>query len=68
MTSSSNSSQSTRPTGQELWGELLVFLDFTCNYEQTSGIYVPMELHFIMSHELFAGVSIICLISAGTHL
>ena len=30
MTSSSNSSQSTRPTGRVLWEELLVsFLDFT---------------------------------------
>ena len=54
MTSSSNSSQSTRPTvcrdgldyeggieksvlGENYWS----FLDFTCKYEGTSGIFVP---------------------------
>ena len=42
MTSSSNSSQSTRPTGRVLWEELLVLnLDFTRNYERMSGIFVP---------------------------
>ena len=53
MTSSSYSSRSTRPAGRVLWEELLVlqdecfgknyssFLDFTCNYERTSGIFVP---------------------------
>ena len=40
MTSSSNSSQSTRPVGRVLWEELLV-LFFTCSYERTSGILVP---------------------------
>ena len=42
MTSLSVSSQSTRPTGQVLWEELLVLLDFNCNYEQTSGIFCPL--------------------------
>ena len=36
MTSSSNSSQSTRP-GKNYWS----FVEFTRNYEQTSGIFVP---------------------------
>ena len=47
MTSSSNLSQSTRPIGQELWGELLIFLDFTCNYERTSGIFV-LKFYFVI--------------------
>ena len=37
MTSSSNSSQSTRPTGENYSS----FLDFTRNYQGTSGIFVP---------------------------
>ena len=41
MTSSSNSSQSTRPVGQVLGKNYLSFLDFTCNYKRTSGICVP---------------------------
>ena len=40
MTSSSNSSQSTRPLGWVLWENYLSCLDFTCNYELTSGIFV----------------------------
>ena len=39
-TSLNNSSQSTCPVGRVLGEELLVFLDFTRNYEQTSGIFV----------------------------
>ena len=41
MTPSSYSSQSTRPTGQVLGKNYSSFLDFTRNYEQTSGIFVP---------------------------
>ena len=41
MTSSSNSSQSTRPVGRVLGKKYSSFLDFTRNYEQTSGIFVP---------------------------
>ena len=41
MTSSTNYSQITHPTGQVLWKELLVILDFTRNYERTRGIFVP---------------------------
>ena len=41
MTSSSNSSQSTRPTGRVLGKNYSSFLDFTRNYERTSGIFVP---------------------------
>ena len=41
MTSSSNSSQSTCLTGQMLGKNYSSFLDFTRNYEQTSGIFVP---------------------------
>ena len=44
MTSLSNSSQITRPTGRVLWEALLnysSFLDFTRNYERTSWIFVP---------------------------
>ena len=41
MTSSSNSSQSTHPTGRVLGKNYSSFLDFTRNYERTSGIYVP---------------------------
>ena len=37
----SNSSQSTCPSVRVLWEELLVLLDFTRNYERTSGIFVP---------------------------
>ena len=39
-TSSSYSSQSTHPTGQVLGKNYLSFLDFTRNYERTSGIFV----------------------------
>ena len=41
MTSSSNSFQSTRPTGQVLGKNFSSFLDFTRNYERTGGIFVP---------------------------
>ena len=41
MTSSSNSSQSTRPTGRVLGKNYLSFLDLTRNYKWTSGIFVP---------------------------
>ena len=41
MTSSSNSSQSTRPVGRVLWEELLVLSRFHRNYEWTSEIFVP---------------------------
>ena len=41
MTSSSNSSQSTRPIGRVLWKELLVLSRFYSNYELTSGFLVP---------------------------
>ena len=37
MTSSNDSSQSTRPTGKNYSS----FLDFTRNYKRTSGIFVP---------------------------
>ena len=40
----SNSSQSTRPTGRVLWKNYLSFLDFTGNYEQMSGIFVPCRV------------------------
>ena len=40
-TSSSNSSQRTRPVGRVFGEELLFLSRFTCNYEQTSGIFVP---------------------------
>ena len=40
MTSSSKSSQSTHPTGCVLGKNYMSFLDFTRNYEQTSGIFV----------------------------
>ena len=43
MTSSSNSSQSTFPTGRVLGNNYSTFLDFTLNYEQTSGIFVPWK-------------------------
>ena len=38
MASSSNSFQSTCPVGDECFGPVL---DFTCNFEPTSGIFVP---------------------------
>ena len=41
MTSSSNSSQSTRPAGRVLGMNYWSFLDFALNYEQRSGIFVP---------------------------
>ena len=41
ITSSSNSFQSTRPTGRVLGKNYSSFLDFTSNYERTSGIFVP---------------------------
>ena len=44
MTSSGNSSQSTR-TGRVLWEESLVLSRFTRNYERTSGILSPVEYH-----------------------
>ena len=42
MTSSSNSSQSTRPVGRVLWEELLVLSRFHRNYEWTSEIFGPL--------------------------
>ena len=45
MTSSSNSSQSTRPVGRVLEKNYSSCLDFTCNYERTSGIFVPCNFH-----------------------
>ena len=47
MTSSSNSSQSTRPTGRVLGKNCSSFLDFTRNYERTSGIFVPCTSHLL---------------------
>ena len=44
MTSLSNCSQSIRPTGRVLWEELLVLIDFTRNYEPTSGIFVSWHV------------------------
>ena len=41
MTSSSYSFQSTRLSGWVLGKNHLSFLDFTCNYERTSGIFLP---------------------------
>ena len=41
MTSLSNSSQSTCPTGRVLGKNYSSFLDFTRNYERMSGIFVP---------------------------
>ena len=38
------SSQCTCPTGRVLLEELLIFLDFTRNYERTSGLFVPCTL------------------------
>ena len=38
---SSFSSQSTRPTGRVLGNYYSSFLDFTRNYERTSGMFVP---------------------------
>ena len=40
MTSSCNSSQSTHPTVRVLGMNYSSFLDFTCNYERMSGIFV----------------------------
>ena len=50
MTSSSNSSQSTHPTGQVLWEELLVLSRFHRNYKRPSGIFVPcgVKWHIII--------------------
>ena len=42
VTSSSNSSQSTRPSGRVLWEELLVLSIFHRNYEWTRGIFCPL--------------------------
>ena len=53
MTSSSHSSQSTRPTGRELWKELLVLLDFTRNYKWTSGIFVPYSYPLNLPYVIF---------------
>ena len=39
----------------------------TWNGLDWNGMDYGMELHVIISHALFAGVSMICLISAGTH-
>ena len=66
LTSASNSSQSTCPTGRVLWEELLAFLDFTRNYERTSGILSPenrkRKLLEILEHLLFISITwIICL-------
>ena len=47
MTSLSNSSQSTRPVGRVFWKNYSSFLDFTCNYEWTSGIFVPCWFLFV---------------------
>ena len=48
LTSSSNSSQSTRPTWRVLGKNYLSFLDFTRNYERTSGIFVPwLQWHIV---------------------
>ena len=49
MPSLSNSSQSTRPTGRVLGKNYSSFLDFTRNYERTSGIFVPWfyDMHFL---------------------
>ena len=44
MTSSSNSSQSTCPTGRVLGKNYLSCLDFTHNYKQTSGIFVALDI------------------------
>ena len=41
MTSLSNYSQSTHPTGRVFEKNYSSFLDFTRNYERTSGIFVP---------------------------
>ena len=49
---SSFSSQSTRPTGRVLGNYYSSFLDFTRNYELTSGIFVPCML-FDIERELF---------------
>ena len=50
MTSLSNSSQSTRPTGQVLGKYYSSFLDFTHNYEWMSGIFVPSIYKETFSH------------------
>ena len=60
MTSSSDSSQSSRPTGRVLMKNYSSFLDFTRNYERASGIFVPWggsqeSLVFLM-HQLFAAI------------
>ena len=44
MTSSSNYSQSTRPTERVLGKNYSSFLDFTRNYKRTNGIFVPWSL------------------------
>ena len=46
---SSNFSLRTRPTGQVLGKDYLSFLDFTLNYEGTSGIFVPCIWVFQMN-------------------
>ena len=52
MTSSSNSSQSTRPLGQVLWENYLSCLDFTRNYELMSGIFVPFTVTMLSNQTL----------------
>ena len=41
MTSSSNSSQSTRPVGRVPVKNYSLFQDFTRDYERRNGIFVP---------------------------
>ena len=45
MTPSSNSSQSTRPIFGKNYS---TFLDFTGNYERTSGIFVPCNITLLV--------------------
>ena len=52
---SSNSIQSTRPTGRAFWKNYSSFLDFTRNYERTSGISVPSMTIHVNCHALFYG-------------
>ena len=48
MTSWSDPSQSTRPIGRVLGKNYSSFLDFTRNYEWTSGIFVPCKLNVLV--------------------
>ena len=59
----SSSSQSTRPTGRVLEKNYSSFLDFTHNYKQRSGIFVPCFFHDIIKicNSLRSAVTVVVL-------